>query len=79
MEKQKELLVEAFESWRGTNEQIDDVCVIGIPDEEWGSSVRAVIQLKKDNQAESKELLDFCRTELAGSGIVTDNFIDCAP
>jgi serine phosphatase RsbU (regulator of sigma subunit) len=29
MEKQKELLVGAFESWRGTNEQIDDVCVIG--------------------------------------------------
>jgi acyl-CoA synthetase (AMP-forming)/AMP-acid ligase II len=46
--------------------KVDDVCVIGVPDEEWGTSVRAVIQLKKDNQAETKELLDFCRAELAG-------------
>lgn len=46
--------------------KVDDVCVIGVPDEEWGSSVRAVIQLKRSNQAEPKELLDFCRAELAG-------------
>jgi acyl-CoA synthetase (AMP-forming)/AMP-acid ligase II len=46
--------------------KVDDVCVIGVPDEEWGSSVRAVIQLKKGKQAEPKELLDFCRAELAG-------------
>jgi len=46
--------------------KVDDVCVIGVPDEEWGTSVRAVIQLKKGNQAEPKELLDFCRAELAG-------------
>lgn len=30
MEKQRELLNEAFEKWRGELEQIDDVCVIGI-------------------------------------------------
>lgn len=30
MEKQKELLDNAFEEWRGDLEQIDDVCVIGI-------------------------------------------------
>jgi ligand-binding sensor domain-containing protein/serine phosphatase RsbU (regulator of sigma subunit) len=30
MEKQKTLLDEAFESWRGDLEQIDDVCVIGV-------------------------------------------------
>jgi serine phosphatase RsbU (regulator of sigma subunit) len=29
MDKQKQLLGEAFESWRGENEQIDDVCIIG--------------------------------------------------
>jgi acyl-CoA synthetase (AMP-forming)/AMP-acid ligase II len=45
---------------------VDDVCVIGVPDEEWGTSVRAVIQLKKGKEAEPKELLDFCRIELAG-------------
>ena len=30
MEKQKQILEETFESWRGNIEQIDDVCVIGI-------------------------------------------------
>ncbi len=30
MEKQKELINEAFESWKGDLEQLDDVCVIGV-------------------------------------------------
>ena len=30
MNRQKELLEEAFEAWRGNREQIDDVCVVGI-------------------------------------------------
>ena len=30
MDKQKKLLENAFESWRGDVEQIDDVCVIGV-------------------------------------------------
>lgn len=30
MEKQKNLIEGAFETWCGTNEQIDDVCVIGV-------------------------------------------------
>ena len=46
--------------------KVEDVCVIGIPDEEWGSSVRAVVQLKKGVKAEPKEVLDFCRKEIAG-------------
>jgi serine phosphatase RsbU (regulator of sigma subunit) len=30
MEKQKQLVENAFESWRNDFEQIDDVCVIGV-------------------------------------------------
>ena len=30
LQKQKELLESAFESWRGDLEQVDDVCVIGV-------------------------------------------------
>lgn len=30
MEKQKEILDETFETWRGNLEQVDDVCVIGL-------------------------------------------------
>jgi len=29
MENQKKLIEDAFEEWRGSNEQIDDVCVLG--------------------------------------------------
>jgi len=30
MDKQKELIDETFENWRGLNEQVDDLCVIGV-------------------------------------------------
>ena len=30
MQKQRELIDEAFENWRGNLEQLDDVCVIGV-------------------------------------------------
>ena len=30
MDKQKELLVQAFNDWRGDMEQVDDVCIIGV-------------------------------------------------
>jgi acyl-CoA synthetase (AMP-forming)/AMP-acid ligase II len=48
------------------NPKVEDVCVIGVPDEEWGNTVRAVIQLKKSEQAEPKEILEGCRADLAG-------------
>ena len=30
MEEQKQLLEEAFKNWKGSNDQIDDVCIIGV-------------------------------------------------
>jgi hypothetical protein len=30
MERQKQVLEETFENWKGNIEQIDDVCVVGI-------------------------------------------------
>jgi hypothetical protein len=30
MDLQKRLMEDAFEKWRGGNEQIDDVCAIGV-------------------------------------------------
>ena len=48
------------------NSKVDDVCVIGVPNEEWGNTVRAVIQLKRNEQAEPEEILEGCRGELAG-------------
>jgi hypothetical protein len=30
MAEQRKKLVDAFDTWKGTNEQVDDVCVFGI-------------------------------------------------
>jgi len=46
--------------------KVDDVCIIGVPDEEWGSTIRAVVQLKAGEELEEQEVRDFCRGELAG-------------
>jgi acyl-CoA synthetase (AMP-forming)/AMP-acid ligase II len=46
--------------------KVDAVCIIGVPDEEWGSSVRAVVQLKKGEKMDGQEITEFCRGEMAG-------------
>jgi long-chain acyl-CoA synthetase len=39
--------------------------VIGLPDEEWGEIVVAVVVLKEGCQATEEELIDYCKTHLA--------------
>lgn len=43
-----------------------EAAVIGLPDEEWGEIVTAVISLKPGREASERELVDLCRTSLAG-------------
>ncbi len=45
---------------------VADACVVGLPDAEWGQQVAAAIQLKPDAQAETAEIIAFCRGLLAG-------------
>jgi acyl-CoA synthetase (AMP-forming)/AMP-acid ligase II len=60
--------------------KVDDVCIIGVPDEQWGSSIRAVVQLNPGEELEEQEVRDFCRGELAGYKIPrTVVFIDELP
>lgn len=44
---------------------VQDVAVIGIPDDEFGEQVKAFCELKPGRQCDEASILDFCRTELA--------------
>jgi malonyl-CoA/methylmalonyl-CoA synthetase len=46
---------------------VDETAVIGLPDEDFGEKVTAVVVTKRDSPPiEESELLDFCRKSLAG-------------
>jgi len=47
-----------------TNPKVLDAAAVGIPDKEWGESVKAVLVLKKGETATEKEMIDFCREPL---------------
>ena len=42
-----------------------EVAIIGIPDDTWGESVKAVVSLKPDTTATEEELIAFCQESLA--------------
>jgi len=44
---------------------IYEACVISVPDERWGESVKAVVALKPDASATGEDLMSFCRARLA--------------
>ncbi len=48
------------------HEKIDGVCVIGVPDETWGNTVRAVVVLKAGCDATEKEIVAWSRDKMTG-------------
>src|SRR5690606_4742950 len=45
---------------------VADCVVFGIPDDEWGEQVKAVVELHRSTAVTERELLDWCRERLAG-------------
>ncbi len=46
--------------------KIEDAAIIGIPDAKWGQVPRAIVALKKGEVATPEEILEYCKSELAG-------------
>lgn len=46
--------------------KIEEAAVIGIPDIEWGQQPRAIVTLKKGQEANAEEIMEYCRPRLAG-------------
>jgi acyl-CoA synthetase (AMP-forming)/AMP-acid ligase II len=44
---------------------VAEVAVIGVPDEKWGETIKALVVLKPGAAAGERDLIDFCRSRLA--------------
>lgn len=59
---------------------VAEVCVIGLPDREWGQRVAAAVVLHAGQTLTTQSLLDFCRPRLAGYKIPRDvQWVDSLP
>ena len=45
---------------------VSEAAVVAIPDERWGERPKAFVELREGEQATEEEILEFCRSELAG-------------
>jgi acyl-CoA synthetase (AMP-forming)/AMP-acid ligase II len=54
-----------IEAVLAAHQAVIDVAVIGVPDELWGESVKALVELRPGASATVEELLAFCGERLA--------------
>lgn len=81
-DRKKDMIISGgFNVYPGEVEQIiwshpavQDCAVIGVPDEEWGEAVKAVVEVKPGMSVSAEELIGFCRKQI--SGVKTPKSID---
>ncbi len=56
---------EEVENVLHSHPKIEEAAVIGVPDEEWGEQPRAIVVLKKGEEATAEEIMEYCRSRLA--------------
>ncbi len=62
------------------HEKILEAAVIGVPDDDWGEAVKAVLVLKDGRDASEDEIIEYCREHLAGYKIPRSvDFVDILP
>ena len=55
-----------IEALLATHENIKDVAVIGLPDVKWGERVHAVIVAREGTASSGDEIIEWCRSRIAG-------------
>ena len=48
------------------HQAIHEAAVVGVPDEKWGEAVKGIVVIKEGCHATEDELIDFCKSRLAG-------------
>ena len=46
--------------------EVSEVAVIGVPNEDWGEEVKAIVVLKEGKSIAAEKILDYCKENLAG-------------
>lgn len=46
--------------------KVEEAALIGVPDSEWGQQPRAIVVLRKGEVATPEEMMEYCRSRLAG-------------
>ena len=59
------IYAEELERILAAHPKIHESAVIGVPDEEWGESVKALVVLKAGSEATPEEIIEFCKARLA--------------